>query len=185
MEPSRYHLRFVTGVNLTSATYGAATYGSQTYGTVATDPVASLRYRLVPWPGGYLPDPAWKYRQGDTGPPFKATVLGGEGPLALVGVSSARLVLTPMDRAPQSRTYALTVTGPTAGSYWLGRNWVRGDLSEAGTYRAGVVITYSSGRRLSIPIDDRAVFAIAPNSAVPTGARWDDPASRWDGSNWT
>ena len=184
MEATRYRLRFVTGVNLTSATYGSGQYGSQTYGTVATDPVASLRYRLIPWPGGYLAEPAWKYRQGDTSPPFKATVLGGEGPLALVGVAAAKLVLTPLDRNAAHRQFDLTVTGPSAsGSYWLGRQWASSDLSVPGTYRAGVVITYTSGRRLSIPIDDRQVFVITPNSAIPAVARWD--GARWDEALWS
>jgi hypothetical protein len=185
---TRYRLRFIAGVSLSSATYGSGQYGSQTYGTVASDPLASLRYRLVPWPAGYLPDPAWEYRQGDTRPSFKAVILGDEGSLQLVGVVQAKLVLTPMDRDPDPpRTYDLTVSGPTAsGSYWLNRNWLAADLVTAGAYRAGVVITYSSGRRLSIPVDDRQVFVIAPNSAVAgsTGARWDEPGARWDESTW-
>jgi hypothetical protein len=184
VKATRYRLRFVTGVALTSATYGSGNYGSQTYGTVASDPVPSLRYRLVPWPGGYLTDPAWEYRQGDTRPAFKATLLSQEGPLALVGVAQATLVLTPMDGQEEVRTYALTVTGPSSsGAYWLGRNWETGDIDPAGVYRAGVVITYASGRRLTVPIDDRQVFVIAPNEVVPGRARWD--GTRWDEGNWT
>jgi hypothetical protein len=174
----------VTGVNLTSATYGSGQYGSQTYGTVASDPVASLRYRLVPWPAGYLTDPAWQYRQGDTRPQFKAAVLGSEGPLQLVGVSSAVLALSRMsEHSEPARLYPLTVEGPTtAGNYWLSRTWQPGDLASAGVYRAGVAITYSSGRRLSVPIDDRQVFVITENRST---ARWSDPTARWGTSEWS
>jgi hypothetical protein len=185
MEATRYRLRFVTGVSLTAATYGSGFYGSQTYGTKASDPVASLRYRLVPWPAGYLTDPAWKYRVGDRLPKFQATVLGDEGPLQVVGVALVRLVLTPIDENPQPpRQYDLTINGPTpAGSFWLERDWEIGDIDVPGTYRAGVIITYNSGRRLTVPIDDRQVFVIADNDVVPPSA-WDDTRARWDEATW-
>jgi len=167
MQAPRYRLRFITGVALTSRTYGSGTYGAGTYGEQASDPLASLVYYLVPWPGGYLSDPAWIYREGDVLPQFKAAVRSNEGLLDLTGLSTAKLVLTNTDGgvAATPLQYALTVA-PSGGVSWLVRNWAVGDLAEPGTYRAGLVLTYNSGRRLSIPIDDRMNFVINPNSTV-------------------
>ena len=185
MQAARYRLRFITGVALTSRTYGAGTYGDGTYGEQASDALSELLYYLVPWPGGYLPDPAWIYRQGDTLPTFKAVVMSTDGPLELVGVALAYLVLTNTDGGSISDPlmYELTVT-PTSGIDWLTRDWHVNDLSVPGTYRAGVVLTFDSGRRLTVPIDDRLHFVINPNTIIPPDptlppdARWDD--ARWD-----
>lgn len=175
MRPARYQLRFVTGVAISAATYGSGHYGDLTYGQEATDPISSLRYRLVPWPAGYLADPAWIYRAGDSYPSFKATVIGDDGPLNLAAAESAVLVLTPVDGGAP-RQYELTISPP----HWLARDWEPGDLNIPGAYRAGVVLTFSSTRRLSLPVDDRETFVITGD---PAAALWD--GARWDIDNWT
>jgi len=161
VKATRYRLRFVTGVALTGATYGSGTYGEGTYGMQASDPLASLRYYLVPWPGGYLTDPSWIYRQGDVLPRFSALVCSDEGPLDDAGLTTAVLVLS--DTEAISRSFPLSVESAD-GDDRLVRDWQPGDLDTPGVYRAAAVITYSSGRRLTIPIDDRMQFVVNPSN---------------------
>ena len=167
MTAPRYRLRFTTGVTLTAATYGGGTYGSGTYGQQATDPLSSLVYYLVPWPGGYLTDPSWIYRQGDVSPQFKASVRSHEGPLDLTGLGSAQLVLCKGPAPEDTWIYDLSVLAD-GGIDWLVRAWQPHDLNTPGNYRAGVVLTYGSGRRLSIPADDRLQFVVNPNTLIPS-----------------
>jgi hypothetical protein len=182
VQAPRYRLRFITGVSLTSATYGSGTYGTGTYGEQASDPLASLRYILVPWPGGYLPDPAWIYRQGDVTPQFRAQVLSDEGPLDFTGLDFGYLVLTNTDGSSSTTPIMFPLTVATIGGVvFLTRTWLPNDLMTPGTFRAGVVLQYSSGRRLTIPTDDRYQFVVNPNSTIPSPP---GPGYVWDGSRW-
>ena len=181
MQAVRYRLRFITGVALTSRTYGAATYSDGTYGETASDALSALVYVLVPWPAGHLPDPAWMYRQGDTTPQFKAYIASTLGPLDLDGVATAQLSLTNTDGGSIPLSFDLTVT-PSGGIDWLVRNWLPHDLAVPGTYRAAVVLTYTSTRRLTVQVDDRIHFVINPNTIIPPPGEWD--GSRWDEALW-
>ena len=183
MHAARYRLRFTTGVALTSATYGSGTYGAGTYGEQASDPLSSLRYYLVPWPGGYLPDPSWVYRVGDTDPDFRVQILADNERLDLTGIAYALLVLTNTDGStnPVPWIYDLTVTTLDSQD-WLTRAWLPTDLAKSGTYRAAVVIVYDSGRRLTVPVDDRHNFVINPNPSIPEP---DTPIFRWGTARWS
>jgi len=188
MQAPRYRLRFVTGVALSSRTYGSGTYGEGTYGEQASDPLSALLYYVVPWPGGYLSDPAWIYRQNDVMPSFKVSVRSHAGPLDLTGLATAYLELTNTDGLTTAEPWMFILDVATEdGLDWLVRDWAPTDLSNPGTYRAGIVITYESGRRLSVPIDDRLHFVVNPNTIIPEGDpqdfRWDD--ARWDYARWS
>ena len=185
MQAVRHRLRFVTGVSLTARTYGSGLYGDGTYGEQASDPLTAAVYIMVPWPGGYLSDPSWLYREGDVFPPFQVSIEADDAPLDLTGIASAMLVFTSFDGATVSnpvRQLPLTVV-TEGGRQWLQRRWDTYDLTPAGTFRVAVVITYASGRRLTVPTDDRHVFVITPNTAFRLGSRWD--SARWDESRWT
>jgi hypothetical protein len=157
MQAVRYRLRFTVDVSLPGAEYGSGTYGTQTYGQSATDPVSSPRYLVLPWPGGYLSSPAWLYRQYDTVPEFRARVIDNEGnPLDFTS-SLISLMLTPYGNGATWREYGLEEGSPPGVVF---REWEPGDLDQAGTYRAVVVSKYASGRRLTIPADDRCTFVV-------------------------
>ena len=183
MEATRYRLRFITGVELTAATYGSGTYGSGTYGEQASDAVSALRYLLVPFPGGVLSDPSWVYRQGDTKPSLRAAIVADDGFLDFSGLDFAHLVLTNTDGATDMTPlmYELTVTA-IDGQNWLTRNWLPEDLVVAGTFRAAAVLQYLSGRRLTVPAHDGHQFTVTPNSALELPAV---PPARWDQARWS
>jgi hypothetical protein len=165
MHAPRYRLRFITGVTLSAATYGSGTYGSGTYGEQASDPLSSLLYYLVPWPGGYLADPSWIYRQGDIHPQFKAVVRSIEDTLDLTSLARADLVLTNTDGGADLTPWLFPLTVALIdGISWLVRDWAPGDLDTPGTYRTGVVLTFNSGRRMTVPTDDRLNFQITPTA---------------------
>lgn len=159
MEATRLRLRFTTGVNLPAATYGSGLYGTQTYGQQATDPLASRFYAAMPWPGGTPNAPSWMYRQNDMLPAFGCQVRSIEGPMDLTAVADAVLVLSPFN--PDLSVYGvfpLTLGSALTGR--LSRTWLEGDLADPGTYRATVVLRFTSGRRLTVPFDDRHTFVI-------------------------
>jgi hypothetical protein len=158
MQATRFRLRFVTGVTLSARTYGAGTYGDGTYGEQASDPLASIRYTLIPLPAGYPTVPSWLYRSGDSGGTFQALVMSDSGPLDLSAIDNAQLVLTPIDGQTGNLTFLLGL--PDVGT--VERTWLPGDLSDAGTYRAVVVFTFTSGRRLTVPGDDNLRFVVTP-----------------------
>jgi hypothetical protein len=165
MQATRLRLRFVTGISVSGATYGSGNYGTQTYGQSATDPLAAYRYLVVPLPAGSPTNPSWLYRQHDSWPDFRARIVGDAStdlaPLDLAPVAQATLDLAPIDgqvlTSPLS--FPLTVTAP-ATSGQLGRVWAANDLIEAGVYRALIVLTFTSGRRLTLPGDDNLRFVV-------------------------
>jgi hypothetical protein len=162
---TRYRLRFTTGVNIPGATYGSGQYGTQTYGQQATDPLASRFYTAMPWPAGSPTTPAWMYRQGDTLPDFDCQLRSIEGPMDLTAVVDAVLVLTPFDGSLRV-VFPLTKSAPAVAGR-LHRVWADTDLATPGSYRATVVVVFSSTRRLTVPFDDRDLFVI--NSIDPSG----------------
>jgi hypothetical protein len=159
MQATRLRLRFVSGVSLSAATYGSGTYGSQTYGQSATDPLAAYRYLVVPLPAGSPTNPSWLYRQRDSWPDFKARLLYGEGALDLTPVATAKLLLAPIDgRAPVVYLFDLTMPDRVGG--YVRRVWAATDLVDAGVYRALIMLTFASGRRLTLPGNDSLRFVV-------------------------
>jgi len=163
MRAARYRLRFASGVNIAGATYGSGQYGSQTYGQQASDPLASRFYSPMPWPAGATVSPSWLYRQGDTEPDFDCQVRSPEGVMDFTPVVSATLVLTGPG-LDDHHPYPLTIGAPGSGR--LTRQWLPGDLAEPGVYRAAVVLTFSSTRKLTLPFDDRHTFIVNAVEAV-------------------
>lgn len=183
MQATRYRLRFITGVSLTARTYGSGTYGDGTYGEQASDPLESLTYTMIPWPGGYLPDPAWIFRQGDVTPRFRVQVRSDDELLDLDGLDFAYLVLTNTDGASNTTPWLFELDVATIdGLDWLVRSWLPTDLAIPGTFRAAVVLQYDSGRRLTIPSDNRYQFVINPNTVLPPAVIMPDFV--WDGARW-
>jgi len=160
MQAPRLRLRFVTGVNLTARTYGSGTYGEGTYGESATDPLAAIRYWLIPLPAGFPTSPSWLYRVDDSGGTFQAQVMSDAGPLDLAAVDLARLVLTPIDGRDLTAQLAFGLDLQDSGI--VERIWQPGDLAGAGTYRATVIFTFASGRQLTVPGDDGLRFVVTP-----------------------
>lgn len=160
MQAPRLRLRFVTGVNLTARTYGSGTYGEGTYGESASDPLAAIRYWLIPLPAGYPTGPAWLYRILDSGSSFQAQAMSDAGPLDLAAVDVARLVLTPIDGRGVAAQLVFVLDLAERGV--VERIWQPNDLAGAGTYRATVVFTFASGRQLTVPGDDNLRFVVTP-----------------------
>jgi hypothetical protein len=162
MQATRLRLRFTTGVNIPAATYGSGNYGSQTYGQEATDPLAAFRYLVVPLPAGSPTNPSWLYRQHDSWPDFNARIMYGAGTLDLSAVLTAMLLLTPIDgrSSPQRLDFELTMPDRPGGH--VRRVWGVNDLIGAGVYRALIMLTFTSGRRLTMPGDDNVRFVVTP-----------------------
>jgi hypothetical protein len=154
MRAARYRLRFFTGATLTQATYGGGTYGGATYGMQASDALTTAHHRLMPWPGGSPTSPSWLYRRGDTEPVWEAQIIADEGVVNYTGLDRAVLVLTPVDKPGDDRTFDCTVVTATNGDQRLHREWNAGDLDPHGVFRVAVVLIYSSNRRMTVPAED-------------------------------
>ena len=167
MRSSRYRLRFYTGASLSSATYGGGNYGDATYGMTATDTLTTAHHRLVPWPAGALVGPSWRYRQNDTMPPWEAQIIADDGVVDLTGVAKAYLVLTSVDDPTPQGIVGWQVSIITApnGDDRLHHDWLPGELVVPGVFRATAVLEYVSGRRLTVPTDDRHTFVVHPDGS--------------------
>ena len=128
----------------------------------ASDALTTAHHRLVPWPGGALTGPSWRYRQGDTQPPLEAQVIADDGVVSYVGLDRAVLVLTPVDDPVNDRIIDMAVYTAPNGDQRLHRDWITGDLDRPGVFRVGVVLIYSSNRRLTVPTDDRHMLVVTP-----------------------
>jgi hypothetical protein len=161
MQATRLRLRFVSGVSVTASTYGSGNYGgAQTYGQSATDPLAAYRYLIVPLPAGSPTDPSWLYRGRDSWPDFNARILYGDGALDLTGVDTAALLLAPADGRTTPVRLSFGLTMPDRPGGYVRRVWAAGDLIDAGVYRALVMLTFLSGRRLTLPGNDNVRFVV-------------------------
>lgn len=163
MTATRYRLKWVVGANYSAASYGSGQYGTQTYGQEASDPLASLFYVPMPWPGGTPTVPSWMYRQGDTSPDFDVQIRSQLGPMSLAPVGGGWLVLSSYE-TDLVLAFALTVTDEPRGR--IGREWQAGDLDTLGAFRATVVLLFDSGRQLTVPATDRHRFVV--HSMDPT-----------------
>lgn len=159
-------LEFDEGASLPAGNYGSAarTYGELGwgYGQEATDPT-SVNYQLTGFPGWGPRTPDWEYRQWDTSPVMEISLLDEDGTsINYATVASARLVLTQTNYGGfrfYSPEYPLTV-----GSDRLTRTWEQYDLPAIGQYRASVILTFTSGRTLTIPSTDDASFVVRDGS---------------------
>jgi hypothetical protein len=162
MRAARYRLKFFTGATLTASTYGGGKYGDTTYGMQASDSLTTAHHRLVPWPGGALTIPSWIYRRGDTEPDWEAMIVADDGAVSYNGLYYAWLVLTNQDDPSIYTTFSVWVVTESNGDQHLHRTWNPGDLDFAGNFRAAVVLLYQTGRRLTVPADDRHQFILTP-----------------------
>jgi hypothetical protein len=159
VQAARYRLRFTVDVSLPGAEYGSSDYGQMTYGQSVTDPVSASRYVALPWPGGYLSSPAWIYRRWDTRPDFEAMVIDPEGnPLDFTSTLIS-LVLSPYDVEDDTwHEFGMNEIAPPGR---VRRKWAENDLNFCGLYRAVLAFYYyPSGRRLTVPFDDRCTFYV-------------------------
>lgn len=180
MRATRYRLRWLRGIAEQSVTYGSgyygtdtygqillpdafygsAEYGSNTYGQTASDPLTALTFEAIPWTGGFPTAPSWLYRAGDTLPAFEARILGDGEPADIAFVKDVELVLTPADGRDDSfqLTFQGSVVQSTKGLMTV--EWEPGDLDQFGVYRCLIRLTFGSGRRLTVPVEDRHTFVI-------------------------
>lgn len=187
MRAARYRLRFVPGVSVTGATYGASTYGGTiTYGQRASDLISAFRYRVVPLPSGWPTQPAWVRRVDDLDPPMQGQILGDDSqPLSLAALTVGWFVITPIDErnvlpyvlpatvddpANGIVSYSWTV-GAIYGSSTFGGPITYGQQTAVrsrlpiGTYRVVIVLVMNSGRRMSVPTDDNLQLVVLANGA--------------------
>lgn len=164
MRAARYRLRFFSGATVSSRNYGEENYGDGTYGQTASDALTTAHHRLVPWPGGALTYPSWRYRRNDTKPPLECQVIADDGVIDYTGLSQAVLVLTPVDGPVEAGwTFDMTVITAPSGDQRLRHTWLPGELHTAGVFRVAVLLAYTSGRWLTVPSDDRHTLIITPD----------------------
>ena len=154
-------MRFRSGTAAPDGTYGAATrtYGEATwtYGQVTQDAIDTA-YTVTAYPGWGARVVDWEYRQWDTEPAMEIALLApGGAALDYSVVASAELVLTMVGYAgfSYSPRFPLTV-----GVDRLTRTWEPADLPAVGRFRVAVILTFDSGRTLTVPAGDGASFVV-------------------------
>ena len=171
-----HRLRLIQNISVPGVSYGnvALDYGDGIYGTRATDPADLQVYVAVPLTSGLSAPHAFRARVGDAFPndnfAFRVVAFGGpfesgEGTvLDLSTVSAAELRL---DRVSWGHPVAiglrLTVDG-TADT--LTRTMTDGDLTDPGTYRMGIILTFLSERQLTIPAHDNRTLLVSDGGAI-------------------
>lgn len=171
-----FHMRFVQGgYALAEGFYGGVgTYGDAdlTYGSEAGEgALAGALYRLLPFPGFRSQSPAWIFRAGDTSKLFKAIVSERDNQserLPLNTVTSATLVLTNLSldgRGPVVAQLPLTIN--TIDNVFE-RQFATADLTK-GRYIASIMITFASGRVMTVEADTEIQLEVLSSQLVTEG----------------
>jgi hypothetical protein len=160
-------LLFRTGTPAPDGNYGSSgrTYGEAgwTYGQSATEGTET-RYELTAFPGWGARSNDWEYRQWDTSPDMEVALLAPGGvPIDYSLLVDAELVLTMSGysgltgegTSRYSPTFPLTIETDR-----LRRVWEKHDLVAVGTYRVAAIVTYVSGRTLTVPASDEAALVV-------------------------
>lgn len=100
--------------------------------------------------------PDFQIRAGDRLPVIGATITDGKPvpgfpngtPVVLTG-ATVRFLMRPLDHSTPTLDNAATITDPTGGKVTYA--WAAGDTAIAGSYIAEWQITFSDGRRLTVP----------------------------------
>jgi hypothetical protein len=153
---TRTRLRLVAPFGATTAVYGGGTYGAGSYGQEQDETATAIEYTAVPVPAGTVDGPAWQYTVGDTYEPLIVDLIAVDGTDRLTSdeVEHAVLVAT---RFTDGYTRSLLLEPD--GNYWR-RDFDPDDLDQPGLYRNVVVCTLTSGRRYTIPADDRLTMKV-------------------------
>jgi hypothetical protein len=153
---TRYRFRLVAPAGITAALYGGGTYGATTYGQEQDETATAIEYTAIPVPAGTVNGPAWEYAVGDTYEDLVVDIVSTDGTDRFVDadVAQATLVLTRFTDG-YTRSFQMTAFG----NYWR-RQWETGDLDAVGLYRVVVALLLTSGRRLTVPWDDRLTMKI-------------------------
>jgi hypothetical protein len=154
-------LSFEGGSSAPDGNYGSATrtYGETgwTYGQSELDPTET-RYKLTAYPGWGSRSADWEYRQWDTSPDMEIALLGPDAvPINYAIIDTAELVLTMVGYAGffYAPKFPMVVNADR-----LTRTWGEHDLPAVGRYRVAVILTFDSGRTLTVPADDGASFVV-------------------------
>lgn len=166
-----YRLRVIRLVPIASAagSYGSGNYGDQTYGPRATDTADLQHYEVVPTTVSPTDYPLLGRRTLDSGGKFECWLIAFtsiyEGversgvKLDLSGVASAVIQLVRVSSGPPLMLdYPMEIVLPDR----LRRTFA-GQLTEQGTYRAAIKLTFNTGREYTVPLDDSMTFVFTPS----------------------
>lgn len=165
---SRFFVRFTEGgyAQLEGTYGGTGTYGDATlsYGSEAGESLLpGVRYVLVPLPTARPAASDWTFRVGDTSRPFRAAIVpfdDAPNRLDMDTVTTAYLILTrlvPFSGEMSRRSLLLDVV--TADDE-VRRDWTADDLATPGRYMAHVLLTFNSGRTLTLEPNDQLTIDI-------------------------
>lgn len=148
-----HRLRIVRNISASGATYGSGDYGDGIYGERATDPADQQSYVALT-PSGTTDI---RVRAGDSQRTITLVIVAFGGPfedgegsvLDLSTVDTATLHLERVSRGARiAKELAMTVD---TGNDQLARKLTASDFAEPGRYAAHVVLTFTSGRQLTVP----------------------------------
>lgn len=158
-----YRLRVIRLVPQGASAYGSNKYGDGTYGQRATDTADLQRYEIVPRSVSPSESPLIIRRTLDQGMVFECWIIAFateyEGversgvKLDLTGVASATLRLDKVSASKTDPPISLTTSMQIVLPYLLRRTF-GGAVAMEGTYRATIILIFTTGRRLSLPVDD-------------------------------
>ncbi len=174
--PVEHRVRLIQNLSAAGISYGNASlnYGDEVYGERASDPADLLAYVAVPLTAGLGSPHAFRARVGDAFPDdliaFRVMAFGGpfeaaEGTvLDLATVSSAQLRIDRVSWGhPVASGLALTING---ASDTLTRNMTVDDFTDPGTYRMAILLTFASGRRMTIPPHDNRTLHVSTGGSI-------------------
>jgi hypothetical protein len=169
--PAGFQLRLLRGISVSGSTYGSGDYGVGTYGERASDPADLQLYEAVPVDAGLGAGVTMRARVGAT-PTLSYQIIAFGGPfedgegsvLDLSTVSEARLRLDRVS-AGQHAVFNYDLTIDTINDK-LTRTLNSVDLPLPGTFRLVIVLIFTSGRRMTVPVSDKFMLHVADGEVM-------------------
>jgi len=166
-----YHLELIPDISVPGISYGSidVDYGDGIYGQRATDPTDLQTYVAVPVASSYNAPYLIEAHVADVFPadPIAFRIMAFGGPfeaasgaiLDLVTVNTADLILDRISTGPPVQA-VLPMTINLASNTVI-RDMEVTDLTDPGIYRLAIVMTFVSGRRLTVPANDYTTMRVS------------------------
>jgi hypothetical protein len=100
----------------------------------------------------------FRMKQNDLRPPLRAQLLDGETPIDLSAASSARIIVTSLDKTTELLDRAVTIDVGNTG--WVEMEWQAGDTTTVGRYLVEYEVTWPGAKPQTFPVDGYAWLVI-------------------------
>ena len=102
--------------------------------------------------------PTLTMKQNDLAPSLRAQLLDGETAVDLTTASSARIIVTTIDKATELLDRAATIEAGTNG--WVTMDWQTGDTATVGRYLLEIEVTWPGTKPQTFPVHQYAWLVV-------------------------